>query len=155
MIAANHSSCTSQKAADLVKVKNDILKVDIKQVKYQLLTQCFAQKLIYIQRNIAPGKLTSLLQVFENCKRSLLEDIVESPLDDKRFQLSLLAIDESGLGLLDSRMVSHAAFVASKAEFYAEKNDLFTDFFFFLYGVIKLKQKRKTQTKLNNQANHN
>ena len=92
-----------------------------------MLIWCFGQKLIYLQRLLPPSKLKSLITVFQNCKKEILEDLVDGVLDDRTFALSLLPIKDSGLGLSDSTQISHSAFVASKAEFYAENIDLFEE----------------------------
>ena len=61
-------------------------------------------------------------------KRKILEGIVEMPIDDARFKLAQLNVADSGLGLFDSDLTSHAAYVASFAEFMFE---FVQDFRFF------------------------
>jgi hypothetical protein len=113
-----------KKSAQLVKVKDDILKVPNKQIQFLILNWCFCQKLNYIQRTLQYQDLIPLLNTFEDCKRKILENILDCDVDDKRFQLAQLAINESGLGLQNSHLISHSAFVASTMEFYADNPDI-------------------------------
>jgi hypothetical protein len=53
---------------------------------------------------------------FMEMKKRILENIVEGPIDEARFKLAQLNLADSGLGLFDSDLTSHAAFVASFAE---------------------------------------
>ena len=57
-----------------------------------------------------------IIPKYMQMKRRILENIVEAPVDDNRFRLSQLNIADSGLGLSDSELTSHAAFVASASE---------------------------------------
>ena len=60
--------------------------------------------------------MTYIIPEFMEMKRKILEHIVEAPVDYARFRLSQLNIVDSGLGLFDSDLTSHAAYVASLVE---------------------------------------
>jgi hypothetical protein len=110
----------ANKCVQLEKVKQDILKVSNKQIQFLMLIWCYSQKLNYIQRTLPHDALVPLLNEYEGFKKHILEHIVDCDIDDKRYQLAQLAIKESGLGLQNSHLISHSAFVASKVEFYAD-----------------------------------
>jgi hypothetical protein len=105
-----------KKAEKLTACKDSILQVESKQCQWLMLLWCFSQKLIFLQRTLAPRKLDPLVEVFQDCKKDILEAIIEGPLEEKEFEMSLLPINDSGLGLVDSKKVSHAAYVASCLE---------------------------------------
>jgi hypothetical protein len=113
-----------KKGAQLAKVKDDILKVPSKQIQFLMLLWCFSQKLNYIKRTLSHEELNPLLNTDEDCKKIILQYLVECDFDEKRYQLAQLAIKDSGLGLQNSHLISHSAFVASKIEFYADNPDL-------------------------------
>jgi hypothetical protein len=115
------------KAEKLKKIAGNMQKVDSKQIQFLLLGQCFNAKVNYLSRTTSPDRMLPLLNEFESMKKTILENIVEETIDEKRFKLSQLPISESGLGLRDSVLDSHGAFVAAHAEFYSENQSLYDE----------------------------
>ena len=110
----------SKKITEMERIKNVLIKVDDKQILYLLLVWCYCNKITYWQRNMAPRKIEQMVEKFQQNKREILETIAGSKIDDARFQLALLPLAESGLGLGDSALISHSAFIASSFECFHE-----------------------------------
>jgi hypothetical protein len=108
------------KVEELGGVCESITTVNSKQIQFLMLRWCFSQMLIHLQRNLPHRHMQYIIPEFMEMKRKILEDIVEVPIDDARFKLAQLNITDSGLGLFDSDLTSHAAYVASFAEFMSE-----------------------------------
>jgi hypothetical protein len=108
------------KVEELGDVCESITTVNSKQIKFLMLRWCFSQMLIHLQRNLPHRHMQYIIPEFMDMKRQILEDIVEVQVDDARFKLAQLNIADSGLGLFDSDLTSHAAYVASFTEFMAE-----------------------------------
>ena len=105
------------KVKELKDVSKSIQTVNSKQIQFLMLRWCFTQMLIFLQRNLPHHHMQYIIPEFTNMKRKILENVVEMPIDDDRFQLAQLHVTDSGLGLFDSDLTSHAAYVASFAEF--------------------------------------
>ena len=108
------------KVKELEDVSESILTVNSKQIQFLMLRWCFSQMLIFLQRNLPHHHMQYIIPEFMEMKRKILESIVEMPIDDDRFKLAQLHVADSGLGLFDSDLTSHAAYVASFAEFMTE-----------------------------------
>jgi hypothetical protein len=105
------------KVEELGDVSESITTVNSKQIQFLMLRWSFSQMLIHLQRNLPHRLMQYIIPEFMEMKRNILETIVEVPIDDARFKLAQLNISDSGLGLFDSDLTSHAAFVASFSEF--------------------------------------
>ena len=108
------------KIEELGNVGESITTVNSKQIQFLMLRWCFSQMLIHLQRNLPYHHMQYIIPEFMELKRKILEDIVEIPIDDDHFKLAQLNLADSGLGLFDSELTSHAAYVASFAEFMSD-----------------------------------
>jgi hypothetical protein len=118
-----------KKESELTQVRNGILSVTGKQIKFLMLSMCFVNKLNHLQRTMPPDKLTTTIAVFQDLKRDILEDIIGAEVDNAQWKLAQLPISESGLGLIDCAQISHAAYVASTLECYCASSPHEKDLF--------------------------
>jgi hypothetical protein len=104
------------KASELNDICKSITTVNSKQIQFLMLRWCFSQMLIYWQRILPYRLMSRIIPQFMAMKQLILESIVEMPVDEARFKLAQLHLADSGLGLFDSGLTSHAAYVASFVE---------------------------------------
>ena len=112
-----------KKENELRDAKDAIMRLSHKQIQYLLLKWCYDSKMTFLQRVMAPRKLVSLIEKFQDFKKEILDHIIGSTIGDKEFQLALLPLSESGLGLTNSPLISFSAFVASSLECYRDSSD--------------------------------
>ena len=103
-----------------ISAKNIIKKVSQKQIQYLLLKWCYTQKIIHIQRTTPSDLVNSVLEgPYTDTKMEIMAHILECTTDElkgKFGKIVSLHCSDGGLGVMNSKNISHSAYIASMIE---------------------------------------
>jgi len=82
------------------------------QITHQLLRQCFSNMINHLSRTTPFHLLQDFLGSFDNMKREILQQMINSNVDNITWNQECLGLDIGGLGYQDTHRISHCTYIS-------------------------------------------